>query len=115
VVAALLLAMVIAAMAVLPFVGGTFMPDFKEGHFVLQVSSTITGTSLDEMLDVGKRISADVLALPYVQSIEQQVGRAELGEDTFGPHRTEFHVSIKARRSRNCAQFWKNTRAYRAK
>jgi Cu/Ag efflux pump CusA len=95
VVAGILLAMVIAAMAVLPFVGGTFMPDFKEGHFVLQVSSSITGTSLDEMLDVGKRISADVLALPYVQSIEQQVGRAELGEDTFGPHRTEFHVELK--------------------
>ncbi|MEA3109582.1 MAG: hypothetical protein QOI88_4187 [Gammaproteobacteria bacterium] len=94
-VAGILLAMVIAAMAVLPFVGGTFMPDFKEGHFVLQVSSSITGTSLDEMLDVGKRISADVLALPYVQSIEQQVGRAELGEDTFGPHRTEFHVELK--------------------
>jgi CzcA family heavy metal efflux pump len=96
VVAALLLAMVVAAVAVLPFVGGTFMPDFKEGHFVLQVSSSITGTSLEEMLDVGKRISADVLALPYVQSIEQQVGRAELGEDTFGPHRTEFHVELKA-------------------
>jgi CzcA family heavy metal efflux pump len=95
-VAALLLAMVIAAMAVLPFLGGTFMPDFKEGHFVMQVSSTITGTSLEEMLDVGKRISADVLALPYVQTIEQQIGRAELGEDTWGPHRTEFHVELKA-------------------
>ncbi len=95
VVAAVLLGMVVAAIAVLPFVGGTFMPDFKEGHFVLQVSSSITGTSLDEMLDVGKRISADVLALPYVQSIEQQVGRAELGEDTWGPHRSEFHVELK--------------------
>jgi CzcA family heavy metal efflux pump len=96
VVAAVLLVMVIAAVATLPFVGGTFMPDFREGHFVMQVSSSITGTSLDEMLDVGKRISADVLALPYVQSIEQQVGRAELGEDTFGPHRSEFHVELKA-------------------
>jgi CzcA family heavy metal efflux pump len=96
VVAAILLVMVIAALATLPFVGGTFMPDFREGHFVMQVSSSITGTSLDEMLDVGKRISADVLALPYVQSIEQQVGRAELGEDTFGPHRSEFHVELKA-------------------
>ena len=47
------------------------------------------------MLDVGKRISAEVLALPYVQSIEQQVGRAELGEDTWGPHRSEFHVELK--------------------
>jgi Cu/Ag efflux pump CusA len=62
---------------------------------VLQVSSSIPGTSLDEMLALGKRISADVLALPYVRTINQQVGRAELGEDTWGPHRSEFHVELK--------------------
>ena len=95
-IAALLGVLVVGALAALPFLGGTFMPEFREGHFVMQVSSSITGTSLDEMLDVGKRISADVLALPYVQSIEQQVGRSELGEDTWGPHRSEFHVELKA-------------------
>jgi len=63
--------------------GGTFMPDFREGHFVMQVSSSVTGTSLDEMVNLGERISKEVLALPYVQSIEQQVGRAELSEDTW--------------------------------
>ena len=85
----------VAAVVALPLLGGTFMPDFREGHFVLQVSSAIPGTSLQEMLDVGKRISADVLKLPYVQSIEQQVGRAELSEDTWGPHASEFHVELK--------------------
>jgi Cu/Ag efflux pump CusA len=91
----ILIGLVIAACAALPFLGGTFMPDFREGHFVMQVSSSIPGTSLDEMLRVGRRISTEVLALPYVQSIEQQVGRAELGEDTWGPHRSEFHVELK--------------------
>jgi Cu/Ag efflux pump CusA len=86
---------VVAAGATLPFLGGTFMPDFREGHFVIQMSSSIPGTSLDAMLEVGKRISADVLALPYVATIAQQVGRAELGEDTWGPHRSEFHVELK--------------------
>lgn len=85
----------VAASAALPFLGGVFMPDFREGHFVLQVSSSVPGTSLEEMLSLGKRISQDVLALPYVQSIEQQVGRAELGEDTWGPHQSEFHVELK--------------------
>ena len=61
----------------------------------MQVSSSVPGTSLDEMLELGERISKDVLALPYVQSIEQQIGRAELGEDTWGPHRSEFHVELK--------------------
>jgi CzcA family heavy metal efflux pump len=90
-----LIVLVIAAAAALPFLGGTFMPDFREGHFVMQVSSSIPGTSLDEMLQVGRRISREVLALPYVQSIEQQVGRAELSEDTWGPHRSELHVELK--------------------
>jgi CzcA family heavy metal efflux pump len=88
--------LVAAAIATLPFLGGTFMPDFREGHFVMQVSSSVTGTSLDEMLSLGERISQDVLRLPYVETIEQQVGRAELSEDTWGPHRSEFHVELKA-------------------
>jgi Cu/Ag efflux pump CusA len=92
---AMLFVLVVAAAAALPFLGGTFMPDFREGHFVMQVSSSVTGTSLDEMLNVGQRISKEVLALPYVQSIEQQIGRAELSEDTWGPHRSEFHVELK--------------------
>jgi CzcA family heavy metal efflux pump len=92
---ALLTLCVAAALAALPLLGGTFMPDFREGHFVMHVSSAITGTSLQETLDMGKRISAEVLALPYVLSIEQQVGRAELGEDTWGPHQSEFHVELK--------------------
>jgi CzcA family heavy metal efflux pump len=90
-----LLVLVVAAAAAIPFLGGTFMPEFREGHFVMQVSSSVTGTSLNEMLNVGQRISKEVLALPYVQSIEQQVGRAELSEDTWGPHRSEFHVELK--------------------
>jgi CzcA family heavy metal efflux pump len=88
-------ALVIAVLAVLPFLGGTFMPDFREGHFVLQVSSSIPGTSLQEMRNIGARISAEVLQLPYVQTVEQQIGHAELSEDTWGPHRSEFHVELK--------------------
>jgi len=101
-----LFALVVIAVGALPFLGGTFMPDFREGHFVLQVSSAIPGTSLDEMLALGRRISAEVLALPYVKSIEQQVGRAELGEDTWGPHRSEFHIELKpdAKVAQNAAQ-----------
>src|SRR5580693_951364 len=95
-VAAVLAAACAAAVAALPMLGGTFMPDFREGHFVMQVVSSIPGTSLQEMLGLGRRISADVLRLPYVATVEQQVGRAELGEDTWGPHQTEFHVELKA-------------------
>ncbi|HEX4618915.1 MAG TPA: efflux RND transporter permease subunit, partial [Steroidobacteraceae bacterium] len=90
-----LVALVAGSAAALPFLGGTFMPDFREGHFVMQVTSSITGTSLAEMRSLGRRVSAEVLALPYVKSIEQQIGRAELSEDTWGPHRSEFHVELR--------------------
>jgi CzcA family heavy metal efflux pump len=88
-------ALALAAVAAVPFLGGTFMPDFREGHFVMQASSSIPGTSLAEMLRFGKRISGEILALPYVQTVEQQIGRAEAGEDTWGPHRSELHVELK--------------------
>jgi CzcA family heavy metal efflux pump len=85
----------VASAAVVPFLGGTFMPDFREGHFVMQATSSIPGTSLEEMLSFGRRVSAEILALPYVQSVEQQVGRAEAGEDTWGPHQSELHVELR--------------------
>ena len=85
----------IAALLWLPSLSGQFMPEFEEGHFVVQASSALPGTSFDEMLSVGKRISEEILALPYVATIEQQIGRAELGEDTWGPNRSEFHVELK--------------------
>jgi CzcA family heavy metal efflux pump len=95
IVLAVLAVLTVAAAAALPFLPASFMPDFREGHFVMQVSSSVPGTSLDEMVDVGTRISRDVLALPYIATIEQQVGRASLGEDTWGPHQSEFHVELK--------------------
>ena len=82
------------ALARLPFMGGEFLPEFREGHFVLQVSTT-PGTSLPEMLRVGKQISTALLQNPRIATVELQAGRAEQGEDTWGPHRSEFHVELK--------------------
>ncbi|MEP7012707.1 MAG: efflux RND transporter permease subunit [Acidobacteriota bacterium] len=94
--AALVVAL-LAALAWLPALGGgELLPAFREGHFVLQVSSRIPGTSLAEMLGMGERLSRDLLKLPFVATVEQQVGRAELGEDTWGPHRSELHLELKA-------------------
>jgi Cu/Ag efflux pump CusA len=81
------------AFAILPH-GGEFLPEFREGHFVLQVFTT-PGTSLPEMLRLGTRISNELLKNEHIANVEQQIGRAELGEDPWGPHRSEFHVDLK--------------------
>src|SRR6201991_4349825 len=71
------------------------MPDFREGHFVMQGSASTPGASLEEMMAMGQRVSKEVLALPYIGTDEQQIGRAALGEDTWGPHQSEFHIELK--------------------
>ncbi|MFO1466427.1 MAG: efflux RND transporter permease subunit [Steroidobacteraceae bacterium] len=91
----LTLGALVAALALVPFLGGRFMPEFREGHFVVQMSASLPGVSLDDMTALGRRVSASLLKLPYVATVSQQVGRADLSEDTWGPHRSEFHVELK--------------------
>ncbi|WP_316205971.1 efflux RND transporter permease subunit [Bradyrhizobium sp. SZCCHNR3058] len=88
---AVLLTMLGAGM--LPFFGGTFLPDLKEGHLILHVSA-IPGTSLDESLRIGKLITSALRTVPGVRSVAQHVGRAEAGIDTVGPHSSEFEIDF---------------------
>ena len=94
VIIALVIVLCILAATRLQFFGGGFLPEFREGHFVLQVSMA-PGTSLEEMLRVGTKISQRLLDNTNIATVEQQVGRAEQGEDTFPPSRCEFHVELK--------------------
>lgn len=92
--AVLLAALICAAsLLVVPQLGSEFLPEFREGHFVLQISA-VPGTSIRESTRIGKQISDALLANPHIATVEQQVGRAELDADTFGPHRSEFHVEL---------------------
>ncbi|WP_304190142.1 efflux RND transporter permease subunit [Phenylobacterium aquaticum] len=89
-----------AALAALITVAGLtlfnseLLPSFREGHFVLSVAGP-PGTSLGVMRRYGEAISHDLLAIPGIQSAEQQIGRAEGGEDTWGTEKSEFHVELK--------------------
>jgi CzcA family heavy metal efflux pump len=73
--------------------GGEFLPDFREGHFVTHLNA-IPGTSLAESRRLGTQIAERLLQIPHVLTVPQQTGRAELGEDTWGPNRSEFHINI---------------------
>lgn len=93
------LALCMAAVTLGLTFGSEFLPEFREGHFVLQVNA-IPGTSLPEMMRMGARMSKDLLddikidGKPVIATVETQAGRAELGEDPWGPHRCELHVEL---------------------
>jgi CzcA family heavy metal efflux pump len=83
----------IAAVATLPFFGATFLPEFREGHYLIHMSA-VPGTSLDESFRLGAEVTRALRRDPRVRSVAQRIGRAELSEDTWGTHYTEFEVDL---------------------
>ncbi|MBI4564299.1 MAG: efflux RND transporter permease subunit [Planctomycetes bacterium] len=86
------------AAAAVPFFGGEFLPEFREGHFIVQMSAA-PGTSLSESMRLGREVALELLRNPNVQTVSQQAGRAELGEDAVGTEFSEFIVRIKPERA----------------
>jgi len=84
----------LAGLAMLPFFGGSFLPELKEGHYILHMSA-VPGTSIAESLRIGRQVSAELLKLPSVRAVSQRVGRAEKADDTWGTHYSEFDVDLK--------------------
>ena len=84
----------LAGLAVLPFLGGSFLPELKEGHFIVHMAA-VPGTSIEESLRIGNQVSAALEKLPFVRSIGQRVGRAALADDTAGTQYSEFEVDLK--------------------
>lgn len=83
----------LAALCLAPLLGGEFLPDFEEHHLVVQLVAA-PGTSLAAMRRLGTGLSRALLDLPGVRTVEQQTGRAEQGEDTWGPNRGELHLEL---------------------
>ncbi|MEO7475657.1 MAG: efflux RND transporter permease subunit, partial [Gemmatimonadales bacterium] len=83
----------VGAAATLPYFGATFLPEFREGHYLIHMSA-VPGTSLDESFRLGAQVTAALRRDPRVRAVAQRIGRAELSEDTWGTHYTEFEVDL---------------------
>ena len=89
----LVAALLAVGLSILPRLGGGFLPELREGHYMIH-SSAVPGTSLDETIRVGTRITEEVMKIPGVRSVSQWAGRAERGADTFGSHYAEYEVEL---------------------
>ncbi len=89
-----LLVLTLAGLAALPFFGGAFLPELREGHFIVHMSA-VPGTSLQESLRVGELVTTELTKLPFVQTVAQRAGRAEKADDTWGTHYSELNVDLK--------------------
>lgn len=84
----------IGAALVLPLFDSTFLPEFREGHYVVHMAA-VPGASLDESVRLGGMVAAAIARDPRVHSVAQRAGRAELSEDTWGTHYSEIEVELK--------------------
>jgi CzcA family heavy metal efflux pump len=83
----------VAALGAVPFLGTSFLPELKEGHFILHMSA-VPGTSLVESLRLGRLVSSELGTLGFVRSVAQHAGRAEKADDVWGTHYSEIEVDL---------------------
>ncbi len=89
------IALFAGAIALVPFLGRTFLPEFNEG--ALTVSAvTLPGTSLQESDRLGRRVEEVLLSFPEVVSTARRTGRAELDEHAQDVNAAEIDVRLRA-------------------
>jgi CzcA family heavy metal efflux pump len=83
----------LAGLAILPLLGGSFLPELREGHYIIHTAS-VPGTSIAESLRIGGQLEKRVAEIDGVRSTSQWAGRAERGADTFGTHYSEYEIDL---------------------
>lgn len=71
--------LVIASLAIFPFLGREFMPTLQEQDIILRIKS-IPSASLQESIAVSERVASSLRSFPEVRDSLAMIGRAERGE-----------------------------------
>jgi CzcA family heavy metal efflux pump len=87
------LVLVIAAVVVLPGLGQSLFPKFKERDFLIHWL-TPPGTSVAEQVRTTELLSKDLRAIPGVKSFGSHIGQAFLGEEIAGVNFGENWLSL---------------------
>jgi CzcA family heavy metal efflux pump len=87
-------AALVAALAILPFLGQSFLPPFNEGSLTIGVVSPL-GTPLNEGDALGREVEKALLAFPEVVSTSRRTGRAEKDEHVQGVNASELEVVLR--------------------
>ncbi|WP_022836227.1 efflux RND transporter permease subunit [Salisaeta longa] len=85
--------LLVATLAVFPFLGRGFLPDFQEGTLVIS-AVTAPGTGLKTSSEIGDQIEERLLEHPAVLSTSRRTGRAELSEHAQGSNASEIDVRL---------------------
>lgn len=90
------LAVFVAVLAIIPFLGTAFIPEMKEGSIVPGITR-VPNISLEESIKMEMQASKLTMEVPGVKSIVATVGRGESPADPQGTNESSPIVSLKPR------------------
>ncbi|MES2299398.1 MAG: CusA/CzcA family heavy metal efflux RND transporter [Pseudomonadota bacterium] len=85
--------LLLASLALIPFLGKEFMPSLQEGGIMFRVT-TIPSTSLEESIRISQQLETTLKKFPQTESAIAMIGRAEKGE-TADVNYMELLVNLK--------------------
>ncbi|WP_233836438.1 efflux RND transporter permease subunit [Paraburkholderia sp. ZP32-5] len=93
---AIVAVMCTVALASLPLLSGDFIPQLREGHYIVHMGLA-PGTSLAESMRIGTQVSNALMRVPGVRLVAQRAGRAYGVIDPTGVQLSEFEVGLAPR------------------
>ena len=89
------LALLLAAAAIYPFIGKSFMPTLDEGDLLIQLEK-LPSISLEASLDIDLRVQRALLArVPEIKGVVARAGSDELGLDPMSLNQTDTFLVLK--------------------
>ncbi len=94
------LVLLAGAVALLPWLGRSFLPPFNEGSLTVAIVSP-PGITLAQGDALGREVERSLLAFPEVVSTSRRTGRAEKDEHVQGVNASEMEVVLRPGRSKD--------------
>lgn len=90
---AVTLAALVASLAAVPFLGESFLPDFKENDFLMHWVAK-PGTSLEELRRTTILASKELRQIEGIHHFGSHLGRAEAADEVVGANFAELWISV---------------------
>ena len=87
------LAVVVAALASVPFLGTEFMPRLDEGSILVETRK-LPSVSLEESVEISTRLETIIRRFPEVRQVVTKIGRPDLATEAMGIYQGDVYVLL---------------------